>query len=312
MLAALIFLIPALLWACTRFASRAVERRYPPHGRFLEVEGGRLHYTVAGEGYPLILLHGASASGQDFEASIVSDLAGDFQVIVPDRPGLGYSTRRTDHWPTPLEQANSVRELVREMGLHRPVLVAHSWSGALALSYLLHYPREALGMVLLSPAAHSWHAPPAIHNRVSRWPLLGAAFVHLLVFPLGYIGLDGGIRSVFHRGRVPPDYRRKTGAELLLRPSSWRANADDLCLLNEYLASQGPTYRWIRHPAMAIIGDHDSVVSNEIHTIGLKRQIPGMSVICLAECGHAPHHEYPDTVCRLIREFIGTLSITSN
>jgi pimeloyl-ACP methyl ester carboxylesterase len=289
-----------------------IERRHPARGKFLSVEGGRLHYIDQGQGDSLILLHGASANGQDFDASILPALAKHYRVIVPDRLGMGHSLRVGRHWHTPLDQANTVRELITHLGLDKPVLVAHSWSGALALAYLLYYPREISSVVLLSPAAHTWHAPAALYNRLTRWPLIGQLFTWLMVFPLGYLGLDTGIRSVFHRGKVPAGYRRRTAIDLLLRPRSWRANADDLCLLNPYLASQGRSYGWIRHPIMSIIGDYDTVVSNEIHTMTLKRQLHSLSVVSLAECGHAPHHEHPEAVCRLIRDFIESLGPTNS
>ena len=51
-----------------------------------------------------------------------------------------------------------------------------------------------------------------------------------------------------------------------------QANADDLCCLNDYLKENSREYGRIRHPLLAIIGDHDRVVSNEIHTLALNRQ----------------------------------------
>ena len=312
LVSALIILIAVLLVSVSISGCRLIERRNPPRGRFLETEGGRLHYTESGQGPPLVLLHGASANGEDFFASIAPELARDFRVLTLDRPGMGYSTRSRPGWYSPLDQANSVRELVHHLGMARPVLVAHSWSGALALAYALYYPGEVSGVVLLSPAAHTWHSPAALYNRISRWPLVGFLFVHLFVFPLGYLGLNAGIRSVFRRGRVPAEYRRRTAIDLLLRPHTWHANADDLCLLNAYLKNQGMLYGWIRCPMMSVIGDFDTVVSNEVHSMTLKRQLPRLSIVSLSDCGHAPHHEHPAAVCRLIREFSVTIQPTSN
>ncbi len=304
---AFLLLIAVLLWLLSRVGCARIRRRLPARGKFIDVERARLHYTVSGQGRPLVCLHGASANGQDFAASIGPALAESFQVITVDRPGMGYSTRQDPAWCNPLDQANAVRELVQHLELKDPVLVAHSWSGALALCYLLHYPREIAGAVLLSPATSPWPSPAALHNRISRWPLVGPLFVNLLVYPLGSLALDRGIRSAFYRGRVPEDYRRRSAIDLLLCPRSWRANADDLCLLSGFLEPQSRLYEMIRHPLLAIIGDHDNVVSNEIHTVGLKRKAPQMQVVSLAECGHAPHHEHPEAVTRMIREFAASL-----
>ena len=112
-----------------------------------------------------------------------------------------------------------------------------------------------------------------------------------------------GIKTVFFEGKVPSKYRRKTGIDLLLRPRSWLANADDLSLLNDYLKYQEQFYHWIKHPMLAIIGDQDIVVSNQIHTESLSQQAKQLEVVELSQMGHAPHHSAPDSVVSSILSF---------
>ena len=47
--------------------AKEAERRNPPKGRFLEIDGVRLHYVERGKGEPLVLLHGNGSMIQDFE-----------------------------------------------------------------------------------------------------------------------------------------------------------------------------------------------------------------------------------------------------
>src|SRR5262245_46155080 len=58
-----------------RWLERRAERRNPPLGRFVTVEGVRLHYVERGTGTPLILLHGAGSMIEDFQSSGLIDLA---------------------------------------------------------------------------------------------------------------------------------------------------------------------------------------------------------------------------------------------
>lgn len=299
----LVLLILVGLAVYTRFSVWRLEQKYPPRGKFIEFDGNKIHYTVKGEGPPLVLLHGASANSLDYEASIGPVLAKMFTVICVDRPGLGHSTRKRGKWTTPLDQANLVREVLRKEKIERPILVGHSWSAALVLSYLLHYPKEAVAAVLITPASHSWDTPPALYNRISRIPLFGALFAYTAVFPFGRYFLDESIKSVFFEGKVPSKYRRRTGIDLLLRPHSWLANADDLSLLNDYLKYQEQFYDWIKHPILSIIGDQDTVVSNQIHTESLSQQTKQLEVIELTQMGHAPHHSAPDSVVTSIVSF---------
>ena len=310
-IALVLFMVLGLL-GVSLLGSRWLDRRYPPGGRFMEVGKARIHYNVSGEGTAIVCLHGASSNARDMEESIVPLLAGDFRVVTMDRPGLGHSTRPGKDWWSPLDQANAVREVLQRLGIRRPVLLGHSWSGAVVLSYLLQYPGEVAGGILLSPATRAWNLPPALSNRISRWPLAGTLFVRLLVLPIGSLVMGVGVRSVFHQGKTPRDYRQRTHLNLLLRPDTWRANADDLCRLNDYLKENSREYGRIRHPLLAIIGDHDRVVSNEIHTLGLRQQIPHLQIVSIAQSDHLPHHEEPEAVARLIRRFCRNMETTSS
>jgi hypothetical protein len=65
--------------------AKRAERRNPPSGRFLEVDGVRLHYIDRGEGEPLVLLHGNGSMIEDFTSSGLLDLAARrHRVIVLD------------------------------------------------------------------------------------------------------------------------------------------------------------------------------------------------------------------------------------
>src|SRR5207253_259946 len=74
--------------------TRDAERQHPPIGRFLEVDGVRLHYLEQGTGEPLALIHGNGTLIQDFTVSgLVDRLSERYRVIVIERPGYGYSER---------------------------------------------------------------------------------------------------------------------------------------------------------------------------------------------------------------------------
>ena len=71
-----------------------MERRNPPQGQFIDVDGVRLHYLEQGEGPPVVLLHGNVVTAEDFAYSGLLDLAAnDYCVIAFDRPGMWLSDR---------------------------------------------------------------------------------------------------------------------------------------------------------------------------------------------------------------------------
>ena len=134
-----------------QWRTRRTEKANPPQGRFVDVDGVRLHYIERGEGQPLVLLHGNGSMIQDFGVSGLIDLASRrYRVVVFDRPGYGYSDRpRTTVW-TPVAQARLIEGALRKLGIERPIVLGHSWGTQVALSLALEFPSYVQGLVLLS------------------------------------------------------------------------------------------------------------------------------------------------------------------
>src|ERR1051326_4647789 len=79
------------LWA--RRQRRRAERRFPPTGDFLAVEGAPIHYARRGEGRPVVLLHGSDGFLQDYATTVLDRMAVEFDAVAFDRPGHGYRDR---------------------------------------------------------------------------------------------------------------------------------------------------------------------------------------------------------------------------
>ncbi|WP_409363280.1 alpha/beta fold hydrolase [Bradyrhizobium sp. AUGA SZCCT0042] len=98
--------------------ARKAERENPPSGRFLEVNGVRLHYVERGAGDPVVLLHGNGSMIQNFDSSGLIDLvAKDYRVIVFDRPGFGHSDRPRNVVWTPDAQAELIKLALAQLGV---------------------------------------------------------------------------------------------------------------------------------------------------------------------------------------------------
>ena len=80
----------------TRKAVKALgaEPVHRPPGRFVEVDGVRVHYIARGKGRPVVLVHGNGTMAEDFVISgLVDQLATRYRVIAIDRPGFGHTDR---------------------------------------------------------------------------------------------------------------------------------------------------------------------------------------------------------------------------
>ena len=98
-----------------RRAAKA-ERDYPAKGRFITVDGVRLHYMERGSGQPVVFMHGNGAMIDDMLISGVFDQAAEhYRAIVFDRPGFGHSARPRDRSWTAAAQAALFASRVLEM-----------------------------------------------------------------------------------------------------------------------------------------------------------------------------------------------------
>lgn len=104
------------------------------------VKNIRLHYAVAGEGDPVVLLHGWPQNSAAWD-QIVPLLAREYQVIVPDLRGMGSSSKPHDGYDTD-NVADDIRELVHHLGYSEILLAGHDWGAATAYSYAAQHPDE--------------------------------------------------------------------------------------------------------------------------------------------------------------------------
>ncbi len=121
----------------------------PAQERLVDVRGRRVYVAQAGQGAPLVYLHGAGDLGEWRPA--LSLLARDFTVHRPDHPGFS----RSDDDPavdTVLDLAFSYLDLFDSLGLDRPVLVGASLGGWLAAQIAVLAPERVAKLVLVDTA----------------------------------------------------------------------------------------------------------------------------------------------------------------
>jgi pimeloyl-ACP methyl ester carboxylesterase len=295
-----------LLGACYLYSASAVqsiEQVYPAEGRFVTVEGTRLHYTDKGRGDAIVLVHGASANLWDFEASIAPRLARTHRVVAFDRPGYGYSDRPDGRWVDPAHQARLLREALSELGVGHSILVGHSLGGAIVLAYALDYPDATGGIVLISGAAYPWKGGVAWTNHMATWPVLGSLFASTFVVPAANIMLEDAIEEVFAPNSPTPDYSERARVALALRPGPFRSSAEDVLRLSPYLEVQSQRYQNLSMPLMLISGKEDTIVPAWNHAHRLAALLPQARLVELERTGHTPHHVHPERVADLIAEF---------
>lgn len=305
----LIIFVFALL-VFTRLQTRRIERLYPAIGEMIDIGGYKLHCVhvrgSAGADLPtVVFIHGASGNLHDQMFAFRDKLEGRADLLFVDRPGHGWSERGGDENRFPDGQARAIAALLDVKKIDTAVIAGHSFGGAIAASMALEAPHKVSGLLLLSAATHPWNGGVDWHYTLSATPFFGHLFTELLTMPAGLLRIARVSRCVFRPNDYPPDYLRRSATALVLRPSAFRHNSVDVAGLHDYVAKAAPRYTTIKAPTVIITGDYDEIVSPDIHSVALKRDISGSQLLRIRGIGHKPDFAATDLCIAAIENLSG-------
>ena len=126
--------------------------------KFAEVNGVRLHYLTAGEGDPVVLLHGYAQTSHMW-LPLIAKLADKHMVIAPDLRGFGQSSAPDDGY-TKAAMAQDIHALVKSLNYDRIRLVGHDIGLMVAYAYAAQYPEDIDRLVLMEaflPGVGDWN-----------------------------------------------------------------------------------------------------------------------------------------------------------
>ena len=285
-----------------RYLATEAERQNPPRGRFLEVNGVRLHYVERGEGQPLVLLHGNGSMIQDFESSGLVELAAKtYRVIVFDRPGFGHSNRPRDVVWTPNAQADLLKVALERLGVTRALVLGHSWGASVAVALALKFPHLVDGLVLASgyyyPSARldviamSAPAIPVVGD-VASWTL--SPLVSRLMWPLIMLEIFGP--------RPVPKKFAGFPKQMAVRPSQLRASAAESAMMIPDAFRFRGQYAKLQMPVSIIAGVNDRLIDIDEQSGRLHANIAQSKFHRIPGSGHMIHQTATTAVMSAINE----------
>jgi len=279
-----------------------VEKALPPRGNFLQLTGARIHYLERGSGQPIVMVHGLGGQSGNFTYGLVDELAREYRVVVVDRPGAGYSTRESDDSARLRMQAAVVADVIRKLGLDRPLVVGHSLGGAIALAMALDSPDAIGSLALLAPLTHVPKQVPApfrpldIPSKWVRWVISWTLGV-----PIGIRQGPAIVKMIFAPEAVPKDFATRGGGLLSLRPWNFYNVSTDLVAADADLPAMIERYPAIRVPVAILYGTSDEVLDYREHGEAMKTKISNLR-LKLVEGGHMLPVTQPELAAGFIRE----------
>jgi pimeloyl-ACP methyl ester carboxylesterase len=255
-----------------------------------EVDGLRVAYERAGDGPPLVLLHGYVGDGPTTWRPQLEGLCDEFTVVAWDAPGAGRSSDPPESFGM-AGYADCLAGFVERLGLENPHVAGVSFGGALALALCRRHPVLPATLTLASAYA-GWAGSLPAEVTAQR---LRQAMALADLPPAEFMGT---LLPTMFSGATPPESVDAFGASMLgFHPVGFRAMARASA---ENLRDVLPR---ITVPTLLVYGEKDVraplSVAEDLH-----RSIPGSTLAVLPDAGHVCSLEAPEAFNQTVRRFL--------
>lgn len=267
---------------------------------FVSVQGAKIHFTDSGKGIPTLFLHGIPDSHAVWD-NVIAAVGGSCRCIAPDLPGFGQSEVPEGFQVTLTQMADFVDAFLVALGITEPAhLVVHDIGGPYGLAWAVRHQDKIRSIAIMNTVFQSeyrWHR----YGRICRTPILG----ELLQVLTSQSGLTRAMRSNSgmnkpSRAHINATYRDFTGSVRRMVLRLYRG------LDPEKFAQWDVRLRALaaRVPSLVIWGDRDTYIGH-----AFADRFGATQVIHLAQCGHWPMIEMPESVSgHLLKLFANGMS----
>jgi len=270
----------------------------------VNVEGISTRLLQAGEGddgEAVVFLHGNPGSADDWEA-LIAAIAGDARprrALAFDLPDFGETIAPDGFSHTVPGYVDFVEQAMSTLGVSRAHLVLHDFGGPIGLVWAAAHADRLRSVTLIDTGmlpGYRWHRMA----RIWRTPLLGE-LMQAITFRSGF---RRAIAAAEPRGlprdfidRMYDQYDRRTKRAVL---ELYRSTNDPGAAASEFAAWMAPK----DIPALVIWGERDSYLPSS-YAERQRDAFPSAEVHVLSDAGHWPFADSPETVERLMLEFLG-------
>jgi pimeloyl-ACP methyl ester carboxylesterase len=262
---------------------------------FLNTDEFRIHYTHAGEGDPLILIHGSCAWIYNFRNNIPA-LSKKFSVYALDMPGNGYTVPLCENPDYDLDMmSNALLNFMDEKQIRQASLIGHSSGGGWALCFASLHPERIKKLILID--SNGFDIPEKLAFRLFYIPIIGELFSKFFT----YDDVKKGYEDSFYNKSLISDQMIREA----ITPLTFFHNrkAQYKSIRNQDWQQTELALPSMQIPTLVIWGKYDQYLDSSLAE-RFSRTMPNTRVEILDNCGHSSHEEQPDKVNELILEFL--------
>ena len=270
----------------------------------IELHGHQVVYRIAGDGPPVVLVHGMVNASRHW-AAVAERLAERHLVIAPDLIGHGDSaTPRGDY--SLGAHAAVIRDLLSALGIERATMVGHSLGGGVAMVYFWQFPERVERLALVSSGGLGDEVSPLLRSAA----LPGArALISLATHRLVTGNLDRAGVALRERGSWVGAQLQAVARALRPLESAGQREAFVQTLRavidrhGQRVSATDRLYLLRDMPTLIAWGERDRTIPVE-HGIAAHRAIPGSRFVTIPGAAHFPHIERPDELAAALEDFI--------
>lgn len=267
--------------------------------KFTSIEGNRIHYTIAGKGDPILLIHGFPTSSYLWR-NIIIELSDQFHVIAIDLPGYGQSDKRIEDSYSFRYYNRILSGFLDQLDIESITLGVHDVGGPIGLYWMVQnmgrvdrlilfntlvYPKfswavKLFGLATVIPGVRSW----LTSADGIRWAMR-----------LGVHNKDKLTQEIIKNYQSP--FVDKQSRKVLLK-SVQRLSLKGFKEIEEKLHS-------FKGPIQIIFGENDKILPKVASTMKrVQQNLPQADIVALPKTGHFLQEDDPGRISEIIRTFM--------
>lgn len=258
-----------------------------PESKFITFKNKKLHYTVAGKGRPVMLIHGFGEDGNIWK-KLIKGLQDNFQLIVPDIPGSGRSEmlEGENHID---DYAVAVQHILDAESIKHATIIGHSMGGYITLALAEKYAELLNGFGLFHSSAYADDEEKKQTRRKA---------IDFIKANGAYAFLKTSIPNLFAGNK-----HLKEMEDLIQKGKEFSSES----LVQYYQAminrpDRTAVLRTFEKPVLFIMGEKDSAVPLQASL--QQCHLPAIAYVHILDTGHMGMIEEPDRSISILESFL--------
>jgi len=266
---------------------------------FIDIDGMQVHYSIEGEGMPIVLIHGTASSLHTWN-DWAEDLKKNYKVIRMDLPAFGLTGPNKNSDYTIENYTHFLEVFISKMKIDSMILAGNSLGGNIAWNYTYKNPEKVKKLILLDASGLVTNKPQPWIFKMAKTPILSSLLLYIT--PMSII--EDNLNQVYDDDTKISQKLVTRYHEMLLREGNRKAFISRSKLdFKSSEAFKKDQLRNIQTPTLLIWGANDSWIPLDIGK-RMDSLLPNSILVVIPNSGHVPMEENPKESLKILKKFL--------